>query len=116
MPLDLSLSITLLEKMNSYVGEQTIALGQEVFPFQRRPDLIDPTQHGEINAIQNCVQVLSSRGLKPTEIQLAFRQLSLYTVSPLASDTLIYRTLNRVRCVPPLFDGQGFANIFTERQ
>jgi hypothetical protein len=44
----------------------------------------DPTQHGEINAIQNCVRVLTDRGLSPATVQAAFEQLSLYTVSPLS--------------------------------
>ena len=40
----------------------------------------DPTQHGEINGIQRCVRILAEKGLSPTEISAAMRQLSLYTV------------------------------------
>jgi hypothetical protein len=43
-------------------------------------DVVDPTQHGEINGIQRCVKIFMERGLTASEISSAFEQLSLYTV------------------------------------
>jgi tRNA(Arg) A34 adenosine deaminase TadA len=39
----------------------------------------DPTQHGEITAIQHCTNVLQRKGLTPQEILAAWKDLSLYT-------------------------------------
>ncbi|SPO46768.1 related to TAD2 - subunit of tRNA-specific adenosine-34 deaminase [Moesziomyces antarcticus] len=39
----------------------------------------DPTQHGEITAIQHCTNVMRKKGLSPQEIIAAWKQLSLYT-------------------------------------
>ena len=39
----------------------------------------DPTQHGEITAIQHCTQVLRERGLTPQQILQAWKEFSLYT-------------------------------------
>ena len=43
--------------------------------------ILDPTEHGEVNAIRNCVKMFTERGLSPAEIKLAWKELSLYTVS-----------------------------------
>jgi tRNA(Arg) A34 adenosine deaminase TadA len=42
-------------------------------------DMGDPTQHGEIVAIQNCSRILRERGYTPEETLAAFGGLSLYT-------------------------------------
>ncbi|SPO28687.1 related to TAD2 - subunit of tRNA-specific adenosine-34 deaminase [Ustilago trichophora] len=39
----------------------------------------DPTQHGEITAIQHCTNVLRKKGLSPHEILAAWKDFSLYT-------------------------------------
>lgn len=39
----------------------------------------DPTQHGEITAIQHCTNVLQRKGLSPQEILAAWKHFSLYT-------------------------------------
>ncbi|PWN46558.1 putative cytosine deaminase [Violaceomyces palustris] len=39
----------------------------------------DPTQHGEITAIQDCVEKLRSKGLSPAEILRSWKDFSLYT-------------------------------------
>lgn len=39
----------------------------------------DPTQHGEITAIQHCTNVLQKKGLSPQEILAAWKHFSLYT-------------------------------------
>lgn len=39
----------------------------------------DPTQHGEITAIQHCTNVLHKKGLTPQQILAAWKDFSLYT-------------------------------------
>lgn len=39
----------------------------------------DPTQHGEITAIQHCTNVLQKQGLSPQQILAAWKDFSLYT-------------------------------------
>lgn len=39
----------------------------------------DPTQHGEITAIQHCTNVLQKKGLSPQQILAAWKDFSLYT-------------------------------------
>lgn len=39
----------------------------------------DPTQHGEITAIQHCTNVLRKRGMTPQQILAAWKEYSLYT-------------------------------------
>ncbi|CDU25216.1 related to TAD2-subunit of tRNA-specific adenosine-34 deaminase [Sporisorium scitamineum] len=39
----------------------------------------DPTQHGEITAIQHCTNVLQKKGLTPQQILAAWKDFSLYT-------------------------------------
>jgi hypothetical protein len=79
--LELSLSIILQAWINLCVEAQTITLEREVIPplFPSLP-IPDPTQHGEINAIQNCAKVLAEKRLTPSQISASFSQLSLYTV------------------------------------
>jgi len=77
-----SLSTTQLERMNSSVAEPTTLLEQGVSPLLVSDLNQDLTNHGEMNAIRRCVQVLTERGLTPGEISAAWSQLSLYTVLP----------------------------------
>lgn len=39
----------------------------------------NPSQHGEMVAIENCTSIFTANGLTPTEILSAFAELSLYT-------------------------------------
>ena len=39
----------------------------------------DPTQHGEITAIQHCTNVLHKKGMTPQQILAAWKDFSLYT-------------------------------------
>lgn len=39
----------------------------------------DPSMHGEISGLHRCTQVLTERGLSPSEILAAWRSFSLYT-------------------------------------
>jgi hypothetical protein len=74
------LSIILLETINLSALAQMLTIKLEVHPFPIAL-ILDPTEHGEVNAIRNCVKMFTERGLSPAEIKLAWKDLSLYTVS-----------------------------------
>ena len=55
-------------------------IGERVFGLRETDCLVDPTEHGEMNAIRRCTRVLREKGLTPSEIEEAWKDLSLYTV------------------------------------